>query len=98
MFELMQGKDDEGRDMVMVEMDMVYKMETYNAMRAEMDGMDENKNFTSRQKRKAILGSTYRWPNGRVPYVISSTFSKMSSPYIITLCSNSFQFDAFWMH
>lgn len=29
-----------------------------------------------RKKRKAIAASRYRWPNNRVPYEISSTFSK----------------------
>jgi len=74
MFEIMQGKDEDGREMVMVEMDMKYPMETYNKMREEMTAAEDEEGG-ARKKRKAILGSTYRWPNARVPYVISSTFS-----------------------
>ena len=44
MFELMQGKDDEGRDMVMVEMDMAYRMGT---MDSTITGLPEH---SSRQQ------------------------------------------------
>jgi len=88
MYELMQGKDDQGNEMVMVEYDMLYKMDTYNSMREEMTMAEEADQEGGRKKRKAIAASRYRWPNNRVPYEISSTFTSSERALIMSAISD----------
>ncbi|XP_067936807.1 zinc metalloproteinase nas-13-like [Watersipora subatra] len=68
MFEIMQDEDS-----VMVELDMLYKIHTYNKMVQDMVPIDADE--SSRKKRKAIRAESYRWTNQRIPYEISYEFS-----------------------
>lgn len=71
MYEVMQDNET-----VMVELDMLFKMETYSEMVKEMTSVAEDQAAgRSRSKRKAIRSTAYRWTNNRVPYELSNEFS-----------------------